>query len=115
MARADGRGFGEDLLHPRVGLERLALFDADRGEQTQRLGIHRRIRLLLYDCVDVLVEGEIDRANGVQVLARQVDEVHLRRIRCLCQGIDAQVLLDARDGSLGRAKHAQDEPVVVRR
>ncbi len=63
------RGFGEDLLHPCVGLEGFALFDADRGEQAQRLGVHRRSRLLLHDRVDVLKEGKIDRANGVEVFA----------------------------------------------
>ena len=38
---ADGRGVGEDLAHPLVRLERLALDDADRGELAARSRVER--------------------------------------------------------------------------
>jgi hypothetical protein len=45
---ADGGGLGEDLFHPLVGSEGLALLDPDRGPQSNQLGVERIGRLVLY-------------------------------------------------------------------
>ena len=65
---AHRRGFGEDLLHPRVGRERLALLDADGGQQAQCLRIDRVGGFLLHDLVDFLEERAVHRVNRVEGL-----------------------------------------------
>ena len=54
---ADGGGVGEDLLHPLVGLERLALDDADGGELAGKLDVVAGGRLVLHVLVDHLEEA----------------------------------------------------------
>ena len=66
---ADGHGFGEDLLHPLVGREGLALFDADGGELSQHFRMIGFVRLVLDDVVHFLVEMEIIGMDGVVLLA----------------------------------------------
>jgi hypothetical protein len=80
---ADGHPFGEELLHAGVGFEGLALFDADRGEKPDQFGIERVGRLILDDSVEFLKEVEIVGVDGVHLLAGEVDEALLGRIRCL--------------------------------
>jgi hypothetical protein len=43
------RGLGQDLLHPRVGLEGRALRDADRGELAKDLRVLPGARFALHD------------------------------------------------------------------
>ena len=102
---ADRRRFGEDLLHPRIGRERRALLDADRGQQSQRFGIDGVGRLLLDDLVHFLEERGIHRMDRVEGLAGHVDEVRRRRIRGVRQRIDPQLLLDGVHARLRIAVH----------
>ena len=62
----DRRRLGEDLLHPRVRREALALLDTDGGEQAQGLRIDGLVRLFLHDRVDFLEEGEVHRVDRVE-------------------------------------------------
>jgi hypothetical protein len=62
-------GFGQDLLHARVGREGLALLDADRGPDAQRGGVDRVGRLLLHDLVQHRPERFIGRRDHVERLA----------------------------------------------
>ena len=64
-----------------VGLERLAVNDPDRGEQTQQLRIARPRRLLLHQLVDQLPVPEVVRVDGVERLARRLDETRLGYLR----------------------------------
>ena len=71
---------GEDLLHPRIGLEGLALTDADGCQLTENFRILTIAGLALDDAVDFIKEVSVHRMDGVEWLARDVDEGHLRRI-----------------------------------
>ena len=54
---------GEDLLHPRIGREGLALDDADGGQGPHEFRVERRGRLLLHDLVEHFVEAEVVGRN----------------------------------------------------
>ena len=81
VALASASGFGEDLLHPRIGRKGLALDDADGGERSHELGVERGGRFLLHDLVEHLVEAEVVRRNGVHHLAAAFVEHGRRRRR----------------------------------
>ena len=74
--RSDGRRVGQDLLHPCIRIERLALHDADGGERPHDLRIEGVRRLLLHQLVDHLEVAEVVRRNGVHHLAGAFGELH---------------------------------------
>ena len=74
--RSDGRRIGQDLLHPRIGVERLALHDPDGGERPHYLRIEGLCRLLLDDIVDHFEVAEVIGRNGVHHLACAFGELH---------------------------------------
>jgi len=73
-------GVRENLLHARVGRERLSLHDSDSGKLSENLRIRGISRFRLDDPVDLLVELEGDRVNGVEIKTGTIDELRLRRI-----------------------------------
>ena len=83
---ADGDGVGQDLLHPLVGRERLALADADAGRQAAQFRVDEVDRLLLDDVIELLVELEVVGVDGVERHLRAVDELHRRRVVRLASG-----------------------------
>ena len=92
----DRERLGQDLLHPRIRREGLALDDADGGDRSHQLGVERRGRFLLHDLVEHLVETEVVRRNGVHHLAAAFVE-HGRRWRSWAGefGLAGQELGDA--------------------
>ena len=63
---ADRGGVGQDLLHPLVRRELLALDDADRGELAGELHVVAGRRLVLDVGVDHLEEAVVARRDGVE-------------------------------------------------
>ena len=78
---ADRHGVFEDLAHPLVGLERLALDDPDGREQAHRLGVTGPGGFLLHQRVDGLPVAEVVRRDGVDRHAGPLDEPGLRHRR----------------------------------
>ena len=76
---ADHDGVLEDLAHPLVGRERLAVDDPDRGEQAEQLGVAGSGRFLLHQLVDQLPEPEVVREERVDRHAGRLDELRLGR------------------------------------
>jgi len=66
---ADGDRLGQDLLHAIIGVERLAFLDADCGELSDQLRIESVGRLVLDHRIELLVESEVIRMDGVHLLA----------------------------------------------
>ena len=66
--------FGQDLLHPGVGVEGLPLLDADGGELSDQFRVERVRRLILDHGVQLFVELEVVRVNGVDLLAGEIHE-----------------------------------------
>ena len=64
---ADHDGLLEDLAHPGVGLERLAVHDPDGGEQAEQLRIARLRWLLLHQLVDELPERRSRSGRAVLI------------------------------------------------
>ena len=117
---ADGGGIGQDLLHPVVRLELLAMHDADGGELAGKFHVIARGRLVLDVLVDHLEEAEIAGRDRVERFPATVDELHFGDLRLAGEldpaleglgdgrpeaaghiGIDLQVLLDVIDSRLG--------------
>jgi hypothetical protein len=67
--RSDGCRIGQDLLHPRIWIEWLALHDAYRGQRPHNLRIEGVRRLLLNQIVDHLEVAEVVGRDGVHHLA----------------------------------------------
>jgi hypothetical protein len=88
----DRNGVGQDSLHALVGLERLAFFHADGGEETACLGGQHFQGLLLDHLVEVNVEGVVVGVDGVERLTGAADELHLRRVFLLGERVDAQIV-----------------------
>ena len=102
VALATRERFGQDLLHPRVGRERLALDDADGGQRSHQLGVERGGRFLLHDLVEHLVVAVVVRRNGVDHLAAAFVEHGRRRRRDPAQpGLAGQELGDGRADAAG--------------
>ena len=76
--RSDGRRISQDLLHSRIGIEGLALHDADGSQRPHDLRIERADRLLLHQIVDQLEIAEVVWRHRVHDLAGAFDE--LRRL-----------------------------------
>ena len=114
-ALRDGDGIGEDLLHPGIRREGLALFDADRGKQAAGFRIEHVERLLLDDFVEVLIEAVVVGMDGVEGLARAADEFQLRRVVLFRERIDAEVLLHVLSGDIKALGDggAHEDPDVV--
>jgi hypothetical protein len=53
---AHGGRFSKNLLHPRIGLERLSFHDANRSQLSHDLGIEGVARLVLNECIQLLVD-----------------------------------------------------------
>ena len=70
----DRRGIGQDLLHPLVRIERLAVDDADRGEFAGQLDVIAGGGLRLDVLVDHLEETVVAGRDGVEGQARRLDE-----------------------------------------
>ena len=114
---ADGDGVGEDLGHPLVGRERLALADADRGGEAAQLGVDEVDRLLLDDVIELLVELEIVGVDRVERHLRPVDELHLRRVARLAERIDLDALAEHLRSRVRLAVHeeaAKSQEVHIR-
>ena len=99
---------GEDLLHPLVRIELLALLDPDGGEETAGLGVKHLERLVLDDLVEVVVELAVVRVDGVECLPGSAHPLHLRLIGELRERIDLDVV--RHEGGRGL-----DVPVLHRR
>ena len=111
-------GLGEDLLHPLVRRERLALLDADRGIEAEPDRVEGIARLLLHDLIEQLPEGVIRRGDRVEMLAGEVHELHRRRIGGLGQRINPRELLHQVHARLRVAvdqEAAPGDPVAERR
>src|SRR6267154_6117795 len=78
-------------------------FDANGSEQAQRVGVQRINRFILNDAIDELEQRIIAGTNRVESLARDVDELHRRRVGRLTERINFQVLLYVIDAGLGIA------------
>ena len=63
---ADCGGVGEDLLHPRVGLERLAVLDANGSQLSGEFHVVTGGRFLLHVFVDHFEEAEVAGRNRVE-------------------------------------------------
>jgi hypothetical protein len=63
---AHGGGVSENLLHPRVRIEGLALHDTDGRQLAEKFGIKRGGRLHLHELVDHLEIGKVIWGNGVE-------------------------------------------------
>src|SRR5262249_38420964 len=97
----DGAGGGipncrrlrQDRFHPRVRGEWLAVQDAKGSEISQGDWVHRITRFMLDDMIYRLPKSVIRRANGVECLAGNIDELHRGRMGGLRERIDAKELL----------------------
>jgi len=58
-----------------VGVEELAALDAKRVVGEGHFGIEERLRLVLNQVVDLVVEGLVHGTSGVASHSREVDEV----------------------------------------
>ena len=74
---ADGGGLVEDATHPLVGVERLALDDAELAEMSDDLHVTGVGRLLLQQGVDGLEEPGVGRRDRVE---RRAGALHERRL-----------------------------------
>ncbi len=83
-----------------VGREGLALLDADGGHHALGLRAEVVVGLLLDQVVQLLEEGVVVGQDGVHLLARDVDELHPRRVGDLGQRVDLQVVADVVRGGL---------------
>ena len=81
----------QDLFHPRVGIERLALDDADGGKETQRGRIASVGRLFLDDLVQQIPESVVAGGDEVGRHAGAIDELHRGRIGRIGELIDLQM------------------------
>ena len=100
---ADGCGLRENLLHPRIGIERLALHDADGRQRTHDLRVERVHRLLLHQRIDHLEVTEVVWRNRHECLAAALEKL-LFRWRSGASGPDlaGQEFADARAVAAGR-------------
>ena len=105
---------GQQLLHPGVRGEGLALLDADGREESAQLGIEHLDRLAIDDGVEFFEEMVVIGMYGVEFLLGAADELHRRRIRRLGEGIDFQAFLPHLGGCVRLAvneESAQGDPV----
>ena len=82
-------GGGQDLLHSRIGLERLPLLDADGGQHPQDLWVLSVTGLSLNHFVHLLEDLVVHAVNRVDKFTGCVDERHLWRVVLLGQRVDA--------------------------
>jgi len=107
---------GQDLLHPRIGFELLALLDANRGRQSAQFRFEQPDRLLVEDMSQLFIKCEGIRMDRVEGLVGTADEFHLWRVFRLGQRIDLQAALEGVDRHIGLSidhEAAQDQPVRV--
>src|SRR5208337_1330037 len=85
--RPDRRSIGEDLFHPRIGVEWLALHNADGRKRTQDFGAERIGRLALYDLVHHFEIAVVAGRNRIHHLAGAFDKFRrgLRSQECPVQ------------------------------
>jgi hypothetical protein len=88
VASPTAAAFGEYFFHAVVGRVWFTFFDADSSEQAQRVRVHRVDWFILYDAIDELEQRIIAGADGVERLARDVDEFHRWWIGGLTERID---------------------------
>src|ERR1700722_692492 len=84
--------FFKDALGRRVGLELLALLDADGLQHAHRNQVTRPYWLFLDHPGEALKKTFVKTGDTVESLSMDVDETLLRRIGRLSEGIDAQFL-----------------------
>jgi hypothetical protein len=89
---ADFSAGAEDLLHARIRLERLALFDPKGGHQPAHGPVFRIHRLRVHELGQSLKVAVITRKDHVGRLSRPVGEAHLGWIVLLGQRVDAGLL-----------------------
>ncbi len=75
---ADIRGILQNFLHAGIGIEGLALLNADCGKEAQRSRIGTFARFLLDDFIQETPERVITRRNKVRRNAGSIDELSLR-------------------------------------
>src|SRR5664280_144214 len=86
---ANERSFGEDFLLPRIGLERLALLNAERPEHGHEETVAVSQGLRVEDCGEVLPICQPPRRRLTPYFASGRKEFILRRIIALAVRIDA--------------------------
>ena len=71
---------GQDPLHTTVGVEGLALLDANGRQQSEDLWVLPFARLCLNHGVDFFPDPVIHAVDRIVELPGGIDEVHLRRV-----------------------------------
>jgi len=107
---AHGDSLSESLLHPCVGREGLSLLDIDGRQCPENLRTICLVRLILDDVVHLFIKLKVIGVYGVELLSRNIDKPHRRRIRCFREPIHLGEFLGALHSRLGAAILDESSP-----